>query len=603
MNKTNFADFTGKYSLSKTIRFELKPVGNTLANIEKKGLITEDAKLAASYQKMKATIDDYHKHFIEIALADVELPQLDEYFQMYQQPATEADPAAFEKVKVDLRKEIVKCFSSGKAKGLYKNLFTKELLKDDLENWIHSTGNADHYFDARFKNFTTYFTGFNENRENMYSAEPQTTAIAYRIVHENLPKFADNIRLFRTIKVSHPGLDFSPILTEMEELVQGRSLEEMFEVSFFNNLLSQRGIDFINYIIGGRTLESGKKIKGLNEYINLYNQQQPDKKNRVAKFKLLYKQILSDRSSISFQHEPFKSDAELLDAVNSFYRDQLFEFIEEDKPYNVFQELTTLLAALPGYELDKIHLRNDSGITTISQRLFGDFAVIGNALEHYYTHHVDKGFATEFEKAKNDAKREKLNKKMQKFTKQAYFDIATLQSALDFYVLEVKRDDLKAAYSPTVLAGYFRTHFVARDAENQPTKYDLVSNIYAQYLGVKGMLNIEPTDGRRLAGDKEKVHQLKTFLDAIMDLLHFVKPLHVGPDAGKERDELFFERFSLLYRQLNLVVPIYNKVRNYLTPKPYSTEKIKLNFENVQLLGGWDENKETDYLNLKPRWV
>jgi CRISPR-associated protein Cpf1 len=37
---------------------------------------------------------------------------------------------------------------------------------------------------------------------------------------------------------------------------------------------------------------------------------------------------------------------------------------------------------------------------------------------------------------------------------------------------------------------------------------------------------------------------------------------------------------------------LYNKVRNHLTKKPYSTEKFKLNFENSTLLDGWDVNKE-----------
>src|SRR5690606_18721367 len=38
----------------------------------------------------------------------------------------------------------------------------------------------------------------------------------------------------------------------------------------------------------------------------------------------------------------------------------------------------------------------------------------------------------------------------------------------------------------------------------------------------------------------------------------------------------------------------YNKIRNYLTKKPYSEEKWKLNFDNPTLANGWDKNKETD---------
>lgn len=47
--------------------------------------------------------------------------------------------------------------------------------------------------------------------------------------------------------------------------------------------------------------------------------------------------------------------------------------------------------------------------------------------------------------------------------------------------------------------------------------------------------------------------------------------------------------------RLRSIDALYNKVRNYVTQKPYSNDKIKLNFQNPQLLGGWDKNKERDY--------
>jgi hypothetical protein len=42
------------------------------------------------------------------------------------------------------------------------------------------------------------------------------------------------------------------------------------------------------------------------------------------------------------------------------------------------------------------------------------------------------------------------------------------------------------------------------------------------------------------------------------------------------------------------IVQVYNKIRNYLTKKPYSENKWKLNFENSTLADGWDKNKESD---------
>lgn len=87
---SNFSDFTGLFSLSKTLRFELKPIGKTLENIEKKGLLAEDEKRAESYKKVKKLIDEYHKTFIENALSNLTEKEkdglkklLDEYFECY----------------------------------------------------------------------------------------------------------------------------------------------------------------------------------------------------------------------------------------------------------------------------------------------------------------------------------------------------------------------------------------------------------------------------------------------------------------------------------------------------------------------------------------
>jgi len=61
-----------------------------------------------------------------------------------------------------------------------------------------------------FEAFTTYFTGFHQNRANMYVADEKRTAIASRLIHENLPKFIDNIRIFEKMKMKRPS--FFPLL-------------------------------------------------------------------------------------------------------------------------------------------------------------------------------------------------------------------------------------------------------------------------------------------------------------------------------------------------------------------------------------------------------
>ena len=50
-------NFVNKYSLSKTLRFELIPQGKTKEYIDAKGLLKQDADRADSYQKVKKKKD------------------------------------------------------------------------------------------------------------------------------------------------------------------------------------------------------------------------------------------------------------------------------------------------------------------------------------------------------------------------------------------------------------------------------------------------------------------------------------------------------------------------------------------------------------------
>jgi len=595
MATTFFKNFTNQYSLSKTLRFELKPIGTTLENIQKKGLLEQDNQRAESYKKLKKTIDEYHKDFIELALKDVNLSQIDEYYKLYSISKDERDDVVFKKIKDDLRKEIVKTFTSDNVKEKYTNLFAKELLKEDLEIWINKQEKPeDFYFDEKFKNFTTYFTGFNENRRNMYGSDEKSTAIAYRIVHENLPKFIENVKLYKMIKEKHTDLDFKPILTQMEDVIQGESLDTIFSLNYFNNVVSQNGIEFINFIIGGKTPEKGKKIPGLNEYINLYNQQQKDKKNRVPKFKQLYKQILSDRSSISLKFDAFENDSELLEAIEVFYQSELCEFETEGKIKNVFDEIKTLCESIKSYDLEKIYLRNDTNLTNISQHIFGTYSVFKDAMSFYYDNFIDPDFQSKYSNAKTEKHIKTLTDIKSKWNKD-FISIGLLQLTLENYVSSLDAEHvIKKVFSKTIIADYFNLHTIKQDIDDKKTDVELFYAIKGQYLGVKGLLNIEKNEKKALAQDKEKVHQLKSFLDSILELSHFIKPLYITEDAISEKDEVFYSQFSPMYDQLNKLTPLYNMVRNYLTQKAYSTDKIKLNFENSTLLDGWDVNKEAD---------
>ena len=55
---------TSLYSTSKTLRFRLEPIGETLNFIQKNAFLDKDKRKADDYVKIKVTIDEYHKAFI-----------------------------------------------------------------------------------------------------------------------------------------------------------------------------------------------------------------------------------------------------------------------------------------------------------------------------------------------------------------------------------------------------------------------------------------------------------------------------------------------------------------------------------------------------------
>ena len=119
----SFADFTNLYSLSKTLRFELKPVGKTLENIEKKRLLVNDEKRAMDYKTVKKLIDLYHKNFIENVLGSFSLQtedrgkndSLEEYFNIYIKPNRDSkEKESLKKIAESLRKQIATAFKKDK---------------------------------------------------------------------------------------------------------------------------------------------------------------------------------------------------------------------------------------------------------------------------------------------------------------------------------------------------------------------------------------------------------------------------------------------------------------------------------------------------------
>ncbi|MDR1284572.1 MAG: type V CRISPR-associated protein Cas12a/Cpf1 [Campylobacteraceae bacterium] len=551
MNSENFKGFTNLYSLSKTIRFGLKPIGQTLENIQKSDILLEDEHRADSYKKIKKIIDEYHKKFIETSLHGIELDKetLFEYFTYFKIASKdESQKERYKELQSKLRKQIANAFDT-------QHLFGREFIREDLLEF--ATSEEERELIKEFRNFTTYFTGFYESRQNIYSAEDKSTAIAYRLINENLPKFINNIVVFEKVAKSSVGKYVETLYRDFEEYMNVFEIKDLFSLDYYSSVLTQIQIDAYNLVIVGKVLEDGTKIKGLNEYVNLYNQSQIDKNAHLPKFTTLFKQILSDRNVISWLPDEFASDSDVLESV-----EKVFSEINENA-LNSKVSLKNLLLNIDEYDLSKIYLRNDTGLSGISQQFLGSYSVIEDAIKDNYKKNNPR--STRQNQEKYDEKVERIFKTCDSFSIGFIDECLGDKSIVDYCKAIGKKENTE----------------------------DLFALIEQNYIAVRELLSTPYPKDKDLKQDKQNVEKIKLLLDSIKTLQRFIKPL-LGKEDEADRDGRFYGEFDKLWNELNKITPLYNMVRNYVTKKPYLTEKFKLNFENSTLLAGWDVNKEQD---------
>lgn len=577
---SSLKQFTKKYSLTRTLRFELIPVEGTAERLVEFNILSVDQKRADDYKKMKETLDAYHRDFIDSCLQNVKLKGLDDFYNLYTTPSItvkeqESYKKSVDKVKAGLRKEIVDYFEkeNGKDRVRFKNLTKKELIVKDLKPWIEQHLKPDgemYFFEEGFKTFTTYFSGYNQNRINMYSVEQKSTAISYRLIDENLPRFIDNMRVF--IKLKDAGLeqaldDFGTVLKKRFSI---DSLESVFNLDYYNRVLTQSAIDIYNAVIGG--WHDGKEgVKGINGYINEYNQRNGG--NKLPKMTMLYKQILSDRLSASWLPDAFENCKELIDGIMKYNDEALLTPDGEYLP----DVLSELLKGISKYDLNRIYVKNDVSLRNISNELFGYYGVLTEALNYYYEHVIDQDYLTKMSKVKTEKQADSLEKKKNAYVKDTeYFSLHTLQEALDLYIASLDETSfVKKRYCPNCIAERYYYNVLP-----------YTERIGKSYDEIGSLIEKKPDKNYQLS-DEEK-NRIKKYLDNLLDYYHYCRPLILKEDSMLPKDELFYGTFAPLMEQFGSITAFYDKVRNYVTKKPYSTDKIKLNFQcKGGFLQGW----------------
>lgn len=554
---TLFSQFIGLYPVSKTLRFELKPMGKTLEKIKETGVIENDKKRHNDYFDAKKIIDKYHKYFIDAALSKfsrIDWNPLKEAIEG-SLDRSDASKKKLEKTQTEFRKKIAKALTTH---DHYKEL-TASTPKDLFLKVFPDHFGKQPAIDT-FDGFSSYFTGFQENRQNIYSDEAISTAIPYRLVHDNFPKFLSNIEVYKNLKDNAPSV-LSDAENELKDFLNGKKLANIFELNAYNDVLTQSGIDFFNQVIGGISGEGGeKKTRGINEFSNLYRQQHPEfaQKRLATKMIPLYKQILSDRETKSFILESYSNDSQVQDSVKEFFDSQILNCDIAGRKVNVLDELTSLIKRITEFDLGSIYI-NQEELSNISLELFKSWNTINAILFKNAENRIGSA-----EKAAN-------KKKIDAWMKSNEFSIATLNLAIaESDSEEISRVKIESywndfeAKAQSILCG-----------DNRKNLDEFLSANF--------------NENNALREDSEVIGKLKAFLDALIEIMHSIKPLISN---AENRDLSFYNELTPLYDQLSLIVPLYNKIRNYATQKLTESEKFKLNFDNPTLADGWDQNKE-----------
>ena len=182
------------YQLSKTLRFELRSVGKTKEFFEKL-ILENDENKAIAYPYVKKYCDEVHKDFISECLGNIDTTifesELENYFNIVSQSDIDVD--ALKDVKNKLRKIISESFTKNEK---YKDLLSEKMLSYFVKNLYQNDEEAMKRINE-FNKFSTYFVGYHKTRENLYSNEEKHTAIAYRLIDENLQTFKNNLKLYK----------------------------------------------------------------------------------------------------------------------------------------------------------------------------------------------------------------------------------------------------------------------------------------------------------------------------------------------------------------------------------------------------------------------
>lgn len=563
--KSSFAGFTNLYEVSKTLRFELKPVGETLNNLEKDWVIIKDKEVEENYNEIKKYFDSLHREFVKQSLENWYLNLIENFYCSYvllnrnsENKKNKALQKDFEKSTKNLKKEFVSFFESKWNEWKEKYSFLKKWWIDVLNEKEVLDLMSIFYPEQKelfkkFDRFFTYFSNFKESRKNFYAEDWRAWAVSTRTIDENLIIFIKNLEDFKKFKDNFEGF-----------IEQNFSQEEkqVFELDFYNSCLLQDWIDNYNKILWWYSENNWNKIQWINEKINLFKQNQTHSNSKDVKFprfKLLYKQILSEKEKTFFIDE-IEDDGKMIDFLKQNIENNNEKIYGNTKNKWIIEIIENFIKNNSSFELDKIYLSKVS-INTISNKFFASWDYI-----------LKEGF--------------------EKWEMKDFVSFLELKNAFEKIKYE-KLEDI------------FKTNYIS---ENIVLEWVSLYNNFLNIFFNEFQKNIceiklytskiEKLFSETFEKSETQIETIKNYFDSVLSLYKMTKYFALEKGKNKvdlETDNNFYNDFFAYYEDF-AIWKDYNLVRNFITKKQVKTDKFKLNFNNSQFLTGWDKDKEKERL-------
>lgn len=534
--KMGYENFINKNSCVKTLVNELRPTEWTRKHIEEDGILSADELRAEESDKLKSIMDDYYRRYIYTKLFGVSSLDWDELFSImevaYKSGKKDKNcKAQLEKVQEEMRGKFYNVLSDD---DIFKMMFSGKFVTKVLPEFVrnnkeYSAEEKQQKLDTLklFKGFTTSLVPFFNNRENIFSKKPIHSSICHRTVDENTAIFYQNIISYKNIEDNAPQ-EIEKIEHQGRQQLDEWKLPDIYSYSFYNNVLTQHGIEFYNDICGI-----------VNSHMNLYCQQTKEKSGQY-RMRKLYKQILSISSTSYEVPYKYEDDAQVYSSINEFV-DRIFNS-------NFSAKVEKMLEKAEEYDFDKIYIASKN-YSSISNFISGKWNTLEDCIRRYYEDNtVGNG----------DKKEKKVEEKVKK---DSFRSLDSIDKVVEMYE--------KGGKSAKEYIYQIREIY----SDNKLYKF-----------GQDG------SDSVKLIENDAKIERIKCVLDMLLNTNRFLDTFTV--EDGEAVDVGFYSEIDELKEIIDGIDPLYNRVRNYVTRKPYNKNKIKLNFNSPTLAEGWSKSKE-----------